>query len=348
MSLEDCEKVYLEEFSKLLTGNKFTYGDSLKYCDRIRTIQDDDKTINYTIQSEFTLNKNRNELKEYFVVLDKIPFMNVTYPLLSKINNNPELNRFYKIIDPNDTILIWGLVNKYGIYHITCQIITSKGFSFSFGILEGDVLEKKNIHYFTTYNSILCTPDILFENKIKKQLEKPNQKHLKLLAISKLNRKHINLLNDTFNKLSGDNLTEYNLYLDFINNNDINFNQQINESNYDMLETLFNHNKFLKNAEFRQYGNSSLNLFKNNNLRIFMRPFYNFTLPNINYCKISKHHNKQINCASFLQSLFDDIITCTGSSIVSIPRFCYQKKTAKRVNCFKVVSNTSKKTQKLI
>lgn len=43
MSLEDCEKVYLEEFSKLLTGNKFTYGDSLKYCDRFRTIQDDDK-----------------------------------------------------------------------------------------------------------------------------------------------------------------------------------------------------------------------------------------------------------------------------------------------------------------
>jgi hypothetical protein len=159
------------------------------------------KTINYTIQSEFTLNKNRNELKEYFVVLDKIPFMNVTYQLLSKINNNPELNRFYKIIDTNDTILIWGLVNKYGIYHITCQIITNKGFSFSFGILEGDVLEKKNINYFTTYNSILCTPDILFENKIKKQLEKPNQKHLKLLAISKLNRKHINLLNDTFTPL---------------------------------------------------------------------------------------------------------------------------------------------------
>lgn len=352
MSLEDCEKFYLEEFRKLLLEKNFEYGHKLKYCDDVENLQIDKyNIINYTSVSEFKLKvKKKEKIDYYFIIFDKIPFINVTYPILSKINDNMNLYRFYKIIDVNDTILIWGLLNKYGIYHISCQIITHNGFSFSFGILEGDeILEKKIINNFTTYNSILSTPDILFENKIKKQMEKPNQKHLKLIAISKLNRKHIELLKNSFDQLALENLKEYNLYLDFVSNNNTMYNQQINKNNYDILESLFNHENFDINTDYINYKeqkNASLKLFKNNSNRIFLRPFYYFTLPSMNYCKISRYHNKTINCTSFLQNMYDDIINCTGSSIVSIPRFCYQKKTAKRVTCPNLINNATKKYTK--
>jgi hypothetical protein len=56
---------------------------------------------------------------------------------------------------------------------------------------------------------------------------------------------------------------------------------------------------------------------------------------NLKYCEYasSRKGNKTINCASFVEKLLGDLITCTGSSLVTNPQWCHQRSTVKSTPC---------------
>ena len=317
MSLEDCEKFYLEEFRKLLLEKNFKYPKILTYFDK----------KDYSNYPEIV------KIKDYLLPYENINFFTFNYPIITPCTNN-KLNKFYKLFNIGDKILIW----KTGqlAEHLSCQIITNNGYTFSFGLNQGNMTYKEQTLLFNVNSSLIITPDYALEKYLLKKILDPSEKNIKLIAISYLNKKLLDILNDKFNNIRI--MNKYNVIPKIINDPK-NSNNNKNEELLNLLISLKLTN------QTNQYTIDLLNNNKNN--KIFFLQYYYYEITD-RYCMFSKHRNKTINCSSFMQSLFDDIISCTGSSIVSIPRFCYQKKTSKRVTCPKVVNNTSRKTKTLI
>jgi hypothetical protein len=75
----------------------------------------------------------------------------------------------------------------------------------------------------------------------------------------------------------------------------------------------------------------------NNNIndKYFCSNYFYFNYNNQKYCRYasSREGNKTVNCSSFVEKLLGDIITCTGSSIVTNPEWCHQRSTVKSTPC---------------
>ena len=318
MSLEDCEKFYLEEFKKLLFNKNFKY------------------------PKIFISNNN----EDYSYLFDKFQFDNthaINYPLMIPNENKDEFYRFYKLLQTGDKILIWN--DQFNVGHLTIQIITKYGYIFSIGAFSNH-----------SYESALNTPDARFERSLIKKCLNPTLRTTKLIAISELNNKHIRLINEIFNSITINNnhKHEYMLYSFSVNNIFIDTINQINAINRSNIKKLTAQNN---NTILMEIGDDIPNEKANNvinNIRQYITenppkflctfPFLLFDWKEKQFCVFSRKGGRTINCASFVQYIFDDIISCTGSSIVTIPGMCHQKKTSKRVTCPKVVSNTSRKT----
>ena len=173
MSLEDCEKFYLEEFRKLLLNDMFNI-------------------------PEILVSTNENDISNIFNKLSLVNIHAINYPLIIPNKENTDFIRFYKILQPGDKVLIWNY--QFAVGHLTTQIITKNGYSFSVGAFSG-----------AGYNSVLNTPDIRFEKSLIKQCFNPKSKYTKLIAISELNNKHIREIYKIFDnaKFSDKNFKYY-------------------------------------------------------------------------------------------------------------------------------------------
>jgi hypothetical protein len=321
MSLEDCEKYYLDKFRKLLFEKNFEYPEILTYR-----------------KKEDILDNDVIKINNYLVPYKHIQYFSLNYPVIS-VNQDGTFNRFYKLFNVGDKILIWSSNILFG--HLCCQIITKSGYTFSFGMMGGGIYYKKKKKFNVTSAS-LNTPDAILEKSLFDKLLNPLKKDIKLVSISLLKKKQIDIINNHFDKIRF--MDNYTILPKIINEK--HFKQDNIEINKLKNQNLLEQIVLLRKQNYSNQITFDL-IDQNINNKILFLQYYNYNIVD-KFCLFSKKKNNTKNCTSFLQSLFDDIITCTGSSIVSIPRFCYQKKTAKRVNCFKVVSNTSRKKQKLI
>jgi hypothetical protein len=335
MSLEDCEKFYLEEFRKLLLEKKFEYSDKMK------ELYWHFQTNSY---SNDLIEKNLSE-KKYLLPYKHIPYFTFTYPITC-IDKNKRPIKFTNIINTNDTILIWNNTNEIS-GHLTCQIITKNGYSFSFGLTIN--VASRNESYkdiFGNFESLINTPDIVFENNLMDYIIN-KKKQIKLIAVTKLNNNNLNNLNKFF--LNMNYLTYKNIGLKLCEINSNLFKNNFPKEKHDIVVTKLEEIIDIPAISIEN-KNKYINLIKEKSDKyLYLRPCYYFFHPNnTKFCRLSSKKSQTINCTSLIQKIFDEIVACTGSSIVSIPRFCYQKKTTKRVTCPKVVSNTSRKTKKHI
>jgi hypothetical protein len=142
---------------------------------------------------------------------------------------------------------------------------------------------------------LISTPDNLFESKILDQINKPNYNFIKLIAKHKINKINYNNIYNIFNSLK---------ITDFITCSRI----------YSFT-----------------YNNINKNSIEEFNLYTFF-----LTYNNVKYCRYasSRKSNQTMNCASFVEKILGDIITCTGSSLVTNPNWCYQRSTIKTIPCY--------------
>lgn len=307
MSLEECEKFYLEEFRKLLFSNTYKYPDILKS-------KDIDNFYYYIYQWGL---KNTHA---------------INYPLMIPNEDKTDLIRFYKILQPGDKVLIWN--DQFAVGHLTAQIITKDGYIFSLGTFSG-----------VSFDSLLSTPDFRFEKSLIKQVLKPRSNNTKLIAISELNNKHIRLLNNIFDSITITNDKKYSeIVLERLVNIFIRVDNEykktvseINEKNIKILQQNNNENGSEYKKQLLQY----LTKPKYSQYFYIVFPFFAYNWTQQRFCVLSRKGGKTVNCASFIESIFGDIITCTGSKIITIPGFCKQSKTAKHIDCSRKTKSTT-------
>jgi len=265
-NLEQCEKMYIEKFKSLIVDEN----ENKQFTEFIK------KKINqYKIFNDYPLNV------WYFVDVNRV----ITYPLIS-LSNYDTFYNFYKLINIGDEISIWGSIKNNGkLGHLTVVIRTIDGYLFSFGF---GINIKHN-------ENVILTPDYVFEHKIIEQINFPNNRYIKLIAKTKLNKNNLIDITKLF-------------------------------SNFTIKDFLGCNKKYYNIKDLTTSENEKKNEFN----------LYSFRLKyNVEFCKYasSRKGNKTMNCASFVEKLLGDIITCTGSSLVTNPNWCHQRSTVKSTPC---------------
>jgi hypothetical protein len=258
--------------------------------------------------------------------------------MITKNSNDKQIYKLYKMINVGDEITVWGTLGKkliqlpglkkYGIYHLTIVIKTIDGYVFSFGI-SYDIDNDK---------TVIETPDYQMEYKIINQITTQNNKYLKLIAKKNINKQTLEKLNNIFDNLES-TIFSQDYYLMTFNSTILN---DKSKKNYKKINTMIiNKLDNIKDLYILDETdtNNSINtrnyLLKNQLNRNFLLNNFVFNYDNQKFCALasSRKGNKTVNCASFVEKLLGDLITCTGSSIVTNPAWCHQRRTVKSTPC---------------
>ena len=122
----------------------------------------------------------------------------------------------------------------------------------------------------------------------------------------------------------------------------------VNVKVIELLEMLKNLNtsNTLYNNQTNIFTETYNYLSKNNNNKYISLNSFKFKYKPYCLYSSSRKGNKTVNCASFVEKLLGDLITCTGSSIVTNPSWCHQRRTVKSTPC--IDPSKSKLTMKHI
>jgi len=191
----------------------------LNYDEHMRVSKMDLFESYYDVNNEkITENPIKLPKNQLFVSPDTVLYNNFCKPLISINNEDQDKNdrdpyiRHYKNLKKNDKILIWGLIDQIGIYHLTAQIITHDNQYYSFGFAMSSHEPITNTKKSTKINSngkigsflvklpsSVITSDVSFEYKLYRHLfNKNSEKHVKLIASSNLTDAHIIDINKYF------------------------------------------------------------------------------------------------------------------------------------------------------
>ena len=313
-NLEQCEQMYIEKFKEHIKR------DNKQYSDFMRSL----------VKSKSNTWKFIIEDKEYEYPLS-LDFKNFTLPMITKSmksDTDDSITRFYNLINIGDEITVWGTINMEKqlhmklkkTKHICILIKTKNGYIFSFGLttLNANTINENTIN--------ICTPDYIFEQKILNQIQKQQNKYVKLISKTTLSKQNYDSIINIFNNA---------------NSNDFETIRNIHIKLYSFDKHNLNS---IKNKQFINYSNQTNDLLNNtrelreNNInnKFFWMMFFQFNYDiDMKYCEYasSRKGNKRINCASFVEKLLGDLITCTGSSIVTNPEWCHQRRTVKSTPC---------------
>jgi len=347
-----CEKKILTEMKTKLLNGELNYDKNMRVSN-IETFNEYSKIDTEDITTE----KSKNSLS---VLLNYVLYNNFCKPIIS-INNEYKgegdpYTRHYKTFTTKDKILIWGIMNQEGIYHLTAQIITDDNQYYSLGFamssFEPIINNKKStkLNSNSKIGSLLAklpssinTSDMLFEYKLYKHLfNNKNQTHVKLIASSYLTEQHLANINQYFDSFSLPETITCTNYIYILDENLFDEEQQINNEKHNniYIKDVLKNKKNYKNNRM-QLTNTINFITQNIKNRFGIVSNYSFNDENLNYCKFSgTQNNKQANCSSFLFKLFDSILNCGfKEKIVVDPTSCKQKDNTKMLDCSVSQSN---------
>jgi hypothetical protein len=264
---------------------------------------------------------------------------------------------FYDMINANDEIFIYQTISRdklmgfnYNNTHLSVLIKTKEGYVFSFGLIGGTGKEdiiKKGIFDFTSIKKAkIITPDKFLEYKLNYEVtnHEESESFVKLIAKTQLKRSHIDKIKAIFknidSKINSYDDYKIELYLDYF---DRAIFDKPNIDNKHIEVTIKNNNKIREiftdkhDMIIQQCGqsifNNTIELFQtgNDQRKYYLSPCFSYDYTPNDYCTLSRYSKhkqtkKNVNCSSFMQDLFNDIIVCSGSSIVSLSQYCHQKK----------------------
>jgi hypothetical protein len=345
-NLEICEQKILNDLEYKLSNNELD--STLEYFNTTTEISDDNSV--YKNENIFYDLSHSMDMK-FFHKITPLAYLNK--PLISLDETGKKIFRHYLEIDTGDTILIWGIKNEREIYHVSAQIITKANNFYSFGFSGNIVVENKRGVLFGQHLSQIITPDFILERKMIKHLfNNKNEKHVKLIAASKL--------------IEDDKIKIYSLFDKLVNANDVSclnqtfklnkelFPKDINTSKHNTkinTEILLKLEYLLKNGHKQRkpilsgiktlIENEKKHVERNLDSKIFNSVYYYYNNPDINYCLLSSKRNttrksgKKANCTSFMLYLFDDILKCNGfgSFLVANPKHCMQRERSQVLHC---------------
>ena len=306
----------------------------------------------------FDNDNNLSGLNKVCVPLDIVDIFNFTYPLLiPSAQEDNTLYSFYKMIDVNDEIFIYQTISRdklmgfnYNNTHLSVLIKTKAGYVFSFGLIGGTGKEdiiKKGIFDFTSIKKAkIITPDKFLEYKLNYEVtnheESKSESFVRLIAKTQVKRSHIDKIKAIFknidSKINSYNDYEIELYLDYFDraifdtpHTDNKHIEVTIENNKKILEILTDKQNMIIQKCGKPIFDNTIKLFQtgNDQHKYYLSPCFSYDYKPNDYCTLSRYSKqtkKNVNCSSFLQDLFNDIIVCSGSSIVSLSQYCHQKK----------------------
>ena len=272
-----------------------------------------------------------------------------------EINDKLEIIKNYEKIVPGDRILIWQTVNEdpSDPGHLSCVIDCKSGEKYSFGVtnvpyhtVEPTSLPRKALSYniflskedTTLTEGIILSPDTIFLNKLTDQLNnRAESNFVQLVASAEINETHIALIKKEFDQIDYSSDLSANILVQVINpspldtqehmrEKELAFNQALNkiESNTSPYTTDPNKNKYLKEA----LSNTKQKIIDGE--KIVLSFYYQMQLRNCAYTPLSGTKTRNVNCSSFLQKLFEGILSCSykylplSDYFVSNPKNCRQ------------------------
>lgn len=348
-NLNACEKIILEDLATRFARNELDV--EVEHFDKAGVIN-----IKGEEQLYYTRNaKNESSIDMHFMdPAAKFAYLNS--PIISFDKNNNKVSH-YSNIKAGDKILIWSILDEYGTSeHLAAQIITKTNKYFSFGFLPSE--SKPGLFHKITRSSVIVTPDSLFERKLIQHLfNDRGYETVKLIAASILTERTKNKLIDEFENItnieSGNysyNVKQKLLSKYSLNQKILNLNKLNNSLITLKFRTIHGH---IDNEKHKNMLNSDeQNLLSDISSKTFNSVYYYLSGDeSIPYCLLSSkretNHKKQANCSSFLVSLFEDVIKCSGffSYIAIDPEHCKQRERSEVLRCTKKNNANSPKAK---
>jgi hypothetical protein len=311
-------------------------------------------------------NNNKLGTNEIYIPLDFVDIFNFTYPLYipnidnlkpSELGISKEVKNhlFYNMIDVNDEIFIYQTISRdklmgfnYNNTHLSVLIKTKAGYVFSFGLIGGtgkeDIIKKGVFDFTSIKKAKIITPDKFLEYKLNYEVtnHEESESFVKLIAKTQLKLSHIEKIKAIFenidSKINSYDDYKIELYLDYFDRaifdkpNIDNKHIEVTIKNNNKIREIFTdkHDMIIRQCGLAIYRNT-IELFQlgNDQRKYYLSPCFSYDYNPNDYCTLSRYSKqtkKNVNCSSFLQDLFNDIIVCSGSSIVSLSQYCHQKK----------------------
>ena len=268
-----------------------------------------------------------------------------------ELNNNLDVIKNYEKIKLGDRILIWQTLDKDPTDpgHLSCVIDCKSGEKYSFGLgtnsskkVEPKSLLREGLSNIplgdltTLTEGLILSPDPIFLHKLTDQLNKPDKTYIRLVASAEINETSIALIRKEFDQINYENdlfvalnvqITNSPLLLstdEEIKNKELAINETLNqfETAQGLLEPLEYEFYKILILETKQKLLSGKN--------ILLSFYYQLTIRNCAYTKLAGTKTRSINCTSFLQKLFEGLLSCSYDYIplsdyfVSIPKNCRQ------------------------
>lgn len=340
-NLNACEKIILEDLSSRFVRNEI-----------------DEKTRYYSTEIMYMskppiayISDNKSSIDMHFMDPD-VSLVYLNNPLISIefSGTTPIKTSHYKEIKTGDKILIWGILYKNNkVDHLAAQIITRTNKYFSFGFFPNQSYDGM----FDKTSSSIITPDPMFDRKlIKHFFNEKNNKYVKLIAASILSENDIEKLFVELENIKDGYITSSNWSFNIkqsllskyskLDQDILDANKKNNLLIADKLNILSTHSMYESSQDIQNEIKSDLEKISgvNETSKTFNVVYYELFSDNlIPYCLVSsKHatnHKEKANCSSFLVSLFDDVIKCSGilSHLIVQPSKCKQRDRSKVLRC---------------
>jgi hypothetical protein len=248
---------------------------------------------------------------------------------------------FYDMIDVNDEIFIYQTISRdtlmgfnYNNTHLSILIKTNSGYLFSFGLIGGtgkeDIIKKGLFDFTSIKKAKIITPDKFLEYKLNYEVTNQEQtgNFVKLIAKTLVKRSHIDKIKAIFenigNKIQTNKDFKIDLYLDYFD-----IHQTNNNENNEIKELLNKKRDIIIQKSSMNVYNNTMKLFEpdNNKRKYYLSQCFSYDYTPDDNCTLSRYSNKTqqsnptlkqrlnnkktkkvVNCSSFLQDLFNDIL----------------------------------------
>ncbi len=271
--------------------------------------------------------KFKDRGRTYYAPIDKIhEVYKFTAPIL-EINNNGDIVESYKRIKKGDLIYIWQTLSRSGVEHLAVQIVTKKGRNYSFGFgHEGTAGPLENAP------GVFYTPDFGLNYKFQSQKEEnermrktnstaTKRKYVNLISITEINDEHLTNLNNALGQVES---------LSSIGSEFTILNEDIGSSftTYPQVSRSHAFSELYVNPKKTTTLSPSLKLSEIN-----INFNYSWEYPE-EYCMISGTSTHRTNCASFIKSIFGDVLECGFySNLITDPSKCRHNTKYKIKSC---------------
>lgn len=227
-----------------------------------------------------------------------------TSPVI-EVNNKGEIVQKYKNISEGDLLYIWQTLTKTGVEHLAAQIVTKRGENYSFGFgHEG------NSNLLQSVPGVFYTPDYGLNYKFQSQKEENgNRVYINLISVTEIRQQHLQSLNNALDQVT--ELSSVGIEFDEIT--DITTTGEIYPK---LTRTNAGLDFFISPKKSNQQQRIKLS-------EIQINFNYSWKHPS-EYCTISGVSTHKTNCASFIKTIFGDVIECGFyENLITDPKKCH-------------------------